>query len=252
MPMAEPEATPPEGGEKPPEIDFASPEVQKVLDQRIADQTKALKANATALKAEKDELSEKLKKWDGLNPEEVRTLLERVNTDEETRLVAEGKTDELLTRRTEQMRRDYESQVEARDKVILERDGIIKTQGEELKRLVVDSGTVNAAKESGMLSSAFDDAVRLARESWTVEKGIPVCRDADEKTIFGKDGTTPINQLEWLETLKESRPHWWPPSSGGGATGDTGIVPANGKLTQEQAGALSQDDYVKARRAGRI
>ena len=66
------------------------------------------------LAAEFDGLKEH---WKGLDPEKVRLLLQRFESDEEAKLIAQGQFDEVLKRR-----------VEARTKPVLEENGKLKDE----------------------------------------------------------------------------------------------------------------------------
>jgi hypothetical protein len=38
-----------------------------------------------------------------------------------------------------------------------------------------------------------------------------------EDVVYGKDGITPLSPSEWYAAQRTENPHWFPPSSGGGA-----------------------------------
>jgi hypothetical protein len=47
------------------------------------------------------------------------------------------------------------------------------------------------------------------------ENGNAVQRDADGNVVIGKDGKTPFSPSEWLESMRESAPHWFPAGASG-------------------------------------
>src|SRR5690606_31926301 len=51
--------------------------------------------------------------FEGLDEEAVKSLLQQARQDEETKLIAEGKIDEVVSRRTERLRGDYDKQHQA-------------------------------------------------------------------------------------------------------------------------------------------
>lgn len=88
-------------------------EVQKFLDGEVS----GLKSKNTELigsnKAIKTELDKLKGQFDGLDIEAVKDLLAKAGQDEETKLIAEGKLDEVISRRTERLRTDLDKQVKA-------------------------------------------------------------------------------------------------------------------------------------------
>jgi phage protein len=64
------------------------------------------------LKADLANMQEQLKRFDGIDPEAVHNILKRFSDDEEAKLIAEGKIDEVLNRRTERMQGAHQKQVQ--------------------------------------------------------------------------------------------------------------------------------------------
>lgn len=73
-----------------------------------------------------------------------------------------------------------------------------------------------AARKAGVQDSAIDDAVLLGERIFDVdETGAVVVKD--------QVGFTPgVDPTVWFSELQPKRAHWWPASSGGGATGTGG------------------------------
>ena len=129
---------------------------------------------------------------------------------------------------------------------------LVKGRDEQLARLAIDDAVRDAASRVGLVPAAVDDALGRGRRVFTLdEAGTPVARDAEGAVIPGADGERPMTPAEWLESMKESAPHWWPPSSGAGAPG-AGARGTEGALTYEQAGELSPEHYARLRRSRRI
>jgi hypothetical protein len=120
----------------------------------------------------------------------------------------------------------------------------VAAREEELARTAVEGALRAAAAAAGLVPAAVDDALARARRIFTLnEDGTPVARDAE--------GEASLTPAEWLETMKESAPHWWPPSSGAGAPG-AGARGGEAALSYEQAGQLSPEHYARLRRERRI
>ena len=77
-----------------------TPEIQKLIDQQVA----GLKSKNSELLGKVKEYGEKFKQYEGIDPDAVRSILQRFSDDEEAKLIASGKIDEVLTKRTERMK----------------------------------------------------------------------------------------------------------------------------------------------------
>jgi hypothetical protein len=133
-----------------------------------------------------------------------------------------------------------------------ELETLVKARDEQLARLAIDGRIREAASRAALVPSAIEDVLGRGRRVFALdEAGSPVARNAAGEVIAGKDGESPLTPAEWLETMKETAPHWWPPSSGAGAPG-AGARGGEGALTYEQAGELSPEHYARLRRDGRI
>ncbi|MGR7566062.1 hypothetical protein ACU6YQ_24595, partial [Klebsiella aerogenes] len=76
-----------------PEI---TPEIQKLIDEQVNAQVSGLKNKNSELLGKLKESTESLKRFDGIDPDAVKTILQRFSDDEEAQLIAGGKIDEVL------------------------------------------------------------------------------------------------------------------------------------------------------------
>jgi len=212
----------------------------------------------TALQKERDAAKEAKRKltaaeqfqaqFEGLDIDAVKGLLSKVNEDEETRLIADGKIDEVLSRRTERLRGDYDKQLqEAKDRA--EKAEAFASQ---FKGKVLADSIREAAQKAGALAEASEDIILRARSIFQLnENGEPVAVDKDGEAIYGKDGKTPLTPLEWAESLREAAPHLWPRAQGAGPTGDKGAKGAKKRsdMSPEEMAAFikehGQSAYLK-------
>lgn len=167
----------------------------------------------------KSELEQFKGQFDGLDVDAVKGLLQKVSQDEEASLIAQGKIDEVVSKRTERLRGDYDKQLQA------ERARAEKAEAfaNRFRDKVLADSIREAAQKAGALPEASDDIILRARNTFQLnEDGQPVAVDADGEVIYGKDGKTPLTPLEWAESLREAAPHLWPRAVGAGPTGDKG------------------------------
>lgn len=189
-----------------------TPEMQAIIDQQVA----GLKAKNSELLGKVKDSTEQLKRFDGIDPDAVSAMLKRFADDEEAGLIKAGKVDEVLNKRTERLRGDFEKKLTQE----AERAKKAEAKAAKLADRTLAGSLRDAAMKTGALPEAMDDIVLRARGLWSLnEDGEAVAVDADGEVILGKDGKTPLSPAEWAESLREAAPHLWPRPQGGGAQG---------------------------------
>jgi len=238
------------GAGTPPDITPDNPDVQKLIQAAVKDATSGLAANKEEILGEKKSLQEKLdqmsKTWEGLDPEAVRNIMNRLEGDEETKLLAEGKTDEVIARRTERLQADHQKQVEKLTAGLTEREQALADAQNKVKQLTVSGSLRQAAAELGVIPSAIDDALARAMNVFQVQDDGSLVVQESGATVYGKDGKSPMSPAEWLEGMKEKAPHWFPAPSGAGAAGGAGGKGGKHQITREQARDVSVYRAAKA------
>ena len=200
-------------------------EVQKFLDGEVSGLKSKNQELIGSNKTIKTELDQLKGQFDGLDIEAVKGLLTKVGQDEETKLIAEGKLDEVVNRRTERLRTDLDKQVKAAN----ERADKAEAFAAKYSDKVLADSIRAAAIKAGALPEAAEDIILRARGTFKLsEDGEAIATDRDGQVIYGKDGKTPLSPLEWAESLRETATHLWPRAQGAGPTGDNG-----GKATKK-------------------
>lgn len=222
------------------ELGAETPEVKALVDAAISEATSGLTTNRDEILGEKKTLQKKLDEmgetWKDLDPEAVRTIMERLENDEEAQLLAAGKMDEVIGRRMERVNADHTKQVDSFTSQLAERDTALGSANSRIKTLLVEGGMRQAAAELGVVASAIPDALARANNVFSVnDNGNLTAVEKDGTTIFGKDGKSSISPAEWLESMKERAPHWFPAPSGAGAQGGGGGKGGIHTITREQA-----------------
>lgn len=173
---------------------------------------KEREARKTAEKAAKD----LAKKFEGLDADELRKLLEKLGGDEEAQLIKAGKIDEVVTRRMEKANKAHAKAVEELQKEVEAANG----RTSKYSQRVLDNAVREAATKAGLHANAVDDALFRARTMFSLNEEGVVVQLKDNEVVMGKDGKTPFSPGEWLESMKDTAPHWFPSSgTGGGAPG---------------------------------
>lgn len=209
------------GGGSGPEI---TPEIQALIDAQVSTAVTGLKAKNTELLGKVKETSDKLKSFDGIDPEAVRGILAKFANDEEAQLIAKGDIDTVLAKRADRMKSGFEKDLQAaRDEAQR-----ASSRTEKFASRVLKGEVVSAASEAGVHKYAMEDAMLAAARDFELDdEGNPIAREGK----YGKDGK-PLTLKEWFADMKDARPHWFPATGNGGGAGHGG---ASGQKTITQA-----------------
>lgn len=199
-------------------IDLNSPEIQKAIQDRIEAEVSGLKKKNSELIGAEKKLKEQMAQFEGLDVENLKNLQKQMQENEEMRLLAEGKTEEVVARRVDLLKRDYEQQLQARDGKISEYENALKQKEENLRKLVVDGTIREAYVQMDFEPTALADTIRNARDVFIMdESGKVVPRDENGNILFAKDGKSTLDAQSWLELQAERKPYLRRPSKGSGA-----------------------------------
>ena len=157
-----------------------------------------------ALMKERDDLK---KRFEGIDPEAVRKLAEEKVRLEEAQQLRSGEAEKVI-----------EARVKAAC-VPLERE--VSALNARLAVIQIDQGVGAVATKRGLRPTALPDITARARSVFRLANGVPTAFEADGQTVrVGKDGTSPMNLEEWIETQVSEAPHLFESNAGGGAAGN--------------------------------
>ncbi|MDY7354212.1 hypothetical protein, partial [Acinetobacter baumannii] len=158
----------------------------------------ALQSERDAAKNAKLELQKLQKQFEGIDPEIVKKVFAQIDQDEEAKLIAEGKVNEVIQKRTEKMREEHEKLLKAEK----ERADKAEAYAQKFKQSVIQSQIVQAAVELEALPEATADIAFLAQSKFALdENGKAVAVDENGEVVIGKDGQTALSPKEWVESL---------------------------------------------------
>lgn len=235
------------------DVDYSKdPNVQKLINDAVTSATLGLKTKNDEILAEKKDLANKMaeleKQWSGFDAKQIANLMDKITNDEETKLIAEGKIDEVIEKRVEALKRDYEGKLSSLTEKLSEFEGQVGAKDSKIKKLVVDGHVRQAASKLGVVPTAIDDVIYRAAQTFALDDNDnPVAKNSDGAIIFGKSGKDPLTAVEWLESMKEKAPHWFPGSQGAGAAG--GKDGKGGSYTITKADAANPQAYQAAKEA---
>ncbi len=182
-------------------------------------------------------------RYEGIDPDKVKSMMAKFENDDEAKLIAAGKIDEVVTKRTEKLRIELQKQVDAakgETKAAADRAG-------KFSQRVLDNHIRAAAIKAGLHAHAVEDALFRARILFSLDDaGEAVQIDNEGRPVLGKDGKTPFTPVEWLENMKETAPHWFPASgSGGGAGGGSKDAGGVKTINREKFNQLNPAEKAK-------
>ncbi len=176
----------------------------------------ALQKERDAVKETRSALKKMEEQFAGIDPVRVKDMLSKLDQDGEAALIAAGKIDEVIEKRSTKLRNELQKQVEDAAKLTQAE----KARADKFSQRVLDNNIRAAAAKAGLHTHAVEDALFRARNMFTLtEDGEAVQLDEDGSPVLGKDGKTPFSPAEWLEGMRETAPHWFPAGNNGGGAG---------------------------------
>jgi len=143
----------------------------------------AVEAAVSGLKTKNSELLGSLKaakqdaaRFEGIDPDAVRNILSKFANDEEAGLIAAGKIDEVLDKRTTRMKAGFEQET-AKERAARE---AAETRADKFSRRVLENGIRAEATAAGLHQYAIDDALLRATATFKLDDANVVVVDADE------------------------------------------------------------------------
>jgi hypothetical protein len=158
-----------------------------------------------------NQLAEQKKRFEGIDPEEVRKLAEEKQRLEEAQQLKGGEIDKVVEGRLKTAKTEWDKQFGA---VTAERDSLTS----RLTAIQVDQGVITVATKKGLRPTAIPDITARARVVFRLVDGAPRAYEADGQTVrVGRDGITPMTLDEWVDQQVADAPHLFETNAGGGA-----------------------------------
>ena len=168
------------------------------------------RSNNLALKKQLDDLAAK---YEGIDPDAVKTLLAEKAKLEEEKLIKDGEVEMLVEKRTKGIVSDMEKRLHRAEQQA-------SALSAQLLEKEIDRNVVEAATKLGLRASAIPDIKARARNIFKIVGGAVAAVEADGKTpVYGQDGATPLTFDEWVARQVVEAPHLFESSVGGGAVG---------------------------------
>jgi hypothetical protein len=226
------------------EVDSLTVNLTNASKTAVEEAVTGLKTKNAEILDEKKVLSESMKKFEGIDLDAVKVATDFYTKNKDTEFLKDGTVEELIEKKTSQLTSDFETKIgELTGKLTTATDHGATYQS-LFESKVIDDGVRAAAIKAGMLDTAVDDAILRGRSVFSLDENKQIeARDAEGKLAVTDDKKV-LNTANWIEGLKITSPHYWPGSTGAGATG-TGAGPASDLTTKlnELAQAGKMDEY---------
>ncbi len=169
------------------------------------------RTNNLGLKKQLDDLA---KRYEGIDPDSVKTLLAEKAKLEDEKLLKEGELEKLVEKRIKAALSEPEKRAMAAD----QRAAMLEAR---LVETEISRSVVEATTKLGLRATAVVDITARAQKTFKIVDGAAKAFEADGKTpACGKDGVTPLTFDEWAARQVVEAPHLFESSAGGGAVGN--------------------------------
>jgi len=185
------------------------------------------RTNNIALAKQTKQLTEALKRFEGIDPETARKAIEERRKLEEEIALKAGEFDKVLAGRLQPVK----AELERAEKRATDALAAAAKNEARLAAITIDQAIVEEARKRGLRPSAMPDITARGKNTFRLVDGVPQAVDNDGSTIrMAKDGVTPLSIGVWLDTQVSEAPHLFESNAGGGAAGNISGGGATGGL----------------------
>lgn len=161
-----------------------------------------------------NQLAEHKKRFEGIDPDEVRKLAEEKQRLEEAQQLKGGEVEKVVENRLKTAKTEWDKQLAA----ATSRGDALNAR---LTAIQIDQGVIASATKRGLRPTAMPDITARARMVFRLVDGSPRAYEADGQTVrVGKDGIAPMTLDEWVDQQVADAPHLFESNAGGGAAGN--------------------------------
>lgn len=200
-----------DGGDIPPITE--TPEFKAALQQSVESAISGLQAKNQELISKQKELKSNLAKFDGIDPEQTRKMYDAMNKSEEAKLIAEGKIDEVIQKRSDRMVAEFNDQINDLTNKLNQQTEASQTYRNQLKSKTIDDNIRGTALELNVRTEALDDVLRRAGDVFDLDNNGQIEARKDGELVLAEDGTL-LTPEKYVKQLRKTHPHYFPESTG--------------------------------------
>lgn len=157
----------------------------------------------------------------GIDVTKVADMLKVFESSEEAKLIAEGKLDEVINKRTEKTLIGFENQIKELNDKLSEKEKSFTELQNKYSGNKINLAIRAAAEKAGVLPSAIDDVIFRSNGIFSLDDKEEIEARTADGNIMKVDGKAMSPEL-FVKGLQESAPHLWPASESGNLTGKFG------------------------------
>jgi len=194
-----------EGGSNDPNKDqnelLASDAVQKAIRDAVKDATDTLKLNRDDILNEKKIMSESLKKFESYDLEKIDKLMDSIEKSDDAKMIAEGKFDEILEKRTSQIRDGFSDEITTAKTALETAQSEIETYKARYEQKIIADDVRAEALKQGVRPDAINDVIARSTGIFELQDG---------KTKVAKPDGYVDSVERFIKSLKDSASYYWP------------------------------------------
>lgn len=227
---------------------FTKDQVKDLIKEAVDSEVSGLKAKNADLLDKLTAAKEQSKQWDGLDPDQVKKLINNMNQSDDAKLIAEGKIDEVINKRIDDVNKRFDTeknQLQDTIKQLTEKQDTLTNEANQYKQnyntKILEDAIRDEALKQGVVSAALRDVISRAKELFSVsDSGEVEARDYQGNLIKTEDDFL-LSPERFIKTLKKEAPHYWPNSASAGAMGGASNI--NGNDMMEKLSDAAQTDF---------
>jgi len=221
--------------------------IKTIVDPAVDEATKGLKDTNKQLKSEKTKIQGILDKMPTSEElENYKKMSAVIDSSEDAKLIADGKIDEVIERRTERVRLDFESKNATLQEELDKTKGELGTVNSSFDTHRINEAIRAESLKQGVAPEAIEDVVLRSTGIFSIGEDKKIVSLDSEGHVVTDDKGTPLDIPLFIANLKEKAPHFWPGSKGAGL-GGSGDEITDSLLVAAEKGNTS--GYVDGRRA---
>jgi hypothetical protein len=212
-------------------------ELTSSVDEKIDEAVAGLKAKNEELIGEKKSIQERLSEFSDItDPIKAMEALNFLTENEDAKLIKDGKIEEVIEKRTSQLRLDHETALEEFSIKIQDLESSKGKYKSMFQNKIIEDELRAVAAKQGVRMEALSDVLLRGNTVFTLgSDGSVEARDSSGALLKNEKGSV-LTPAVWIDGLKDSSPHYWPISEGAGATGKVG----NSTDTLDKLNALAE------------
>jgi len=185
------------------------------LDEAV-EKIKKLEDQVSEFRGRNIEQARTLDEFEGINPDEVRALLQQKKDLETQELIKSGDVEEALEKQRAALTADFDKRFQALQ-------GANEGLESQLVTLQVTDRLRSSATASGVRPEAVDDVIARASADWQLQDGAPVCIINDQVQLSKDKAGENLGIDEYFKQLGTDKPFYFSASGGGGGEEGRGV-----------------------------